>query len=409
MKKFALEFDANGDLVLDATTLKAIGLPATSEPELIAVDGGTAILRDASAGGECRLFAGSMEVLDAGDIVGMVNNLKKSGILRFLDGDAQKALFFTKGEVVYATSTLADDRLGNTLWRNGMITLDALNEVTDQVGAGGARLGELLMKLGRLKPRDIYVGLTLQVKEIFLSTFSISGGTFAFTEGEHTERNAVRLHETTIELIMQGMRQHGELSRLRTIVPDKNHRFTRRLPPPGIQFNEREHAVLTLADGGKSFGDILVESQLGEFEGLKTMVRLIRMGVLAPVEAEAAGLGKFEDKVGILIEALRLCYQELENRGAMGMMHLESYVQDPPAYQELLGGLSFDADGMLDQQALTSRAVTLYGNRAGEVLMDALDELLQYAMFEVKNALKPEEAKGIVEAVVHAFERARSE
>ena len=43
--------------------------------------------------------------------------------------DAKKTAVFSRGEIVSASSTVEDDRLGEVLWRRGMISLDQLSEV----------------------------------------------------------------------------------------------------------------------------------------------------------------------------------------------------------------------------------------------------------------------------------------
>jgi hypothetical protein len=404
MKKIQLEYDQQKGLVIDAEKLNAAGLVAAGKPVLLSLSSCSVLLSDEAVEDQPPTLACTGGVLDTATLAGVINNGMKSGILAFICEGYEKRVFFTRGEVVYATSTQKEDRLGNTLWRNGMITLDALNEVSAQVGKGGARLGELLMRYGKLKPRDIYVGLTLQVKEIFVSTFSISEGYMVFREFDHGEKNSVRLREPTAELIREGLRQHGELRNLRTFVPGKDTRFRVCEVPSSAKLNSQESAVIKLAGDGRTFEEIVNDSRLGEYGALKAVERMMQVGYIVPAGKGEYGIGESEQRVDQLINALALCWRELKAKGPMGTIHLESYLENPPAYEDLLGGVIFDPAGTLDRNTLLERAVRRYGAQAGDRLTEALDEMLQYATFEVKNALKPGDATNVIKAVVSLYE-----
>jgi len=336
-------------------------------------------------------------------ISSIINREKRTGILHFICDTFEKRIFFTKGEVVFAASTMKEDRLGNILWRNGIISLEAVNEVAGQIGKGGARLGELLMKYGKLKPRDVYVGLTLQIKEIFLSTFLITDGYTLFLEFDHKEKNAVRLNEPTADLIAEGFSRSGELGKLRTLVPGPDTRFDICEPNQVVEMSKKESAVRNLAAGGMTFGEIEEESRLGEYETLKAIVTLMNNGFLTLSRKTGDAVNEHEKRIEQLLGAITLCYRALQEKGPMGPVHLESYLENPPAFEELLGGLSFGSDGRLDKAILNERAMKHYGAVAGEKIVEALDALIQYATFEVKNGLSPADAGIVIKSVLALY------
>ncbi|MFA6032614.1 MAG: DUF4388 domain-containing protein [Myxococcota bacterium] len=403
MKKFALDVDINGRMVLDEQALRSLGLASASKPVAMLLDEGCALFVDDEAQDRPPVLFGSMNVMEPGVVVETINENRKSGVLLFHNSEADKSLFFKKGEVVYATSTLKEDRLGNTLWRSGMLSLETLNQVSDMVGKGGKRLGELLIEIGKLQPRDLYVGLTLQVKEIFFSAFQMSDGWFVFVERDLTERNEVKLHEFTADLMMQALTMSGELSRLRAFVPEMNARFAAKESSSGPNLDKKEAAVLALARSGETFDKIMSASGLGEFSCYKVIEKLIRIGLLTPVVEKQHGIIGYEDRVAKRLEALKLCYNVLKAKGPKGAMNLVSYLENPPACEELLGGLVFDEDGMIEKALLIDRSVRIYGAEAGEKLTEALDELTQYAMFEVKNVIAPADAQAVTRAVLGLY------
>jgi len=402
MKKIKLGRDSRGGILIDKEILLSAGFESTKNPVLISLGEGAAIIKNEGSE-QCPMALFSSGVTSADIISSVINKEKKTGVLHFMCDSCEKRIFFTKGEVVFAASTMKEDRLGDILWRNGIISLEAVNEVAGQIGKGGARLGELLMRYGKLKPRDVYVGLTLQIKEIFLSTFLISDGYILFLEFDHKEKNAVRLKESTTDLIAEGFSRSGELGKLRTLVPDPEIRFDICEPNPVVGINNKESAVRDLAARGLTFREIKEECRLGEYETLKAIITLMNNGLVVLSRKNINEGDEHEKRIEQLIGAITLCYRALQDKGPMGPVHLESYLENPPAFEELLGGLSFDSDGRLDKGILMERAMKHYGAAAGERIVEALDALIQYATFEVKNGLNPADAGDVIKSVLALY------
>ncbi len=124
--------------------------------------------------------------LSESSLVDLMEPLLVSGLVGTLalrqDG-VVKALFVKQGELVFATSTLRSDRLGEVLMRKGMISESALEAATKSMRETGNREGETLVELGILTPKALFEGLKLQVEEIIVSAFQWDQGTFRFIEG----------------------------------------------------------------------------------------------------------------------------------------------------------------------------------------------------------------------------------
>jgi len=77
---------------------------------------------------ELVILEGSIENIPPSSIIMLLYNLRKSGILRFtIDAFIIKSIYFRNGNVVFATSTRNDDRLGESLVRNGLISKSLLH------------------------------------------------------------------------------------------------------------------------------------------------------------------------------------------------------------------------------------------------------------------------------------------
>ena len=106
-----------------------------------------------------------------------------TGTLALRHDNVVKAIYIDKGELVFATSTHKNDRLGEMLVRHGVISQSALTATTKVMRETGKREGETLVEMGILAPKALFEGLKLQVEEILISTFLWDSAEFQFKEG----------------------------------------------------------------------------------------------------------------------------------------------------------------------------------------------------------------------------------
>jgi hypothetical protein len=95
---------------------------------------------------------------------------KFDGVLSVDLGNSVKRLFFRSGELVFAGSNLMDDRLGEVIYREGLITLDQLTEAAVQVNRT-TKFGKVLIENRVFTCGQLWDALRLQVGSIFQSTF----------------------------------------------------------------------------------------------------------------------------------------------------------------------------------------------------------------------------------------------
>jgi len=402
--KFKISKDLSGQIQLPDIILQMFtSLNEKGEAEMTRINSETYIIH--SVGLPVRgMFLGDVSVVGIVEIVGMINSLRKDGVLTFVRDDFRKALYFQGGELVYAVSGLEEDRLGNILFRNQKISREVLLEVADKVKSG-TRLGEILVEKKLITPRDVYVGLTMQVKEIFLSLFSYQGGFYIFEEKSPDLRNAVRLSESTIELIMQGMRQYGELSRLRSIISDRESILSQISPSPDIDLDEKEKYILTFINSARTVNQIIEESRLGEYDCMKLLVSLLRTGFIKIIGTKSEEAVSYRSYVERVRKAIEFAYKSLEGKGRFGTLHIESYVSEPPDGDELIALCQFDIDGNISNlDELYTKAKDMYPDTAERELLHSLSNLLNYCIFEVKNGLSETERDTVLKEIARLYE-----
>jgi hypothetical protein len=185
-------------------------------------------------------------------------------------GEAEKSIYFEDGRLVFATSNLPQDRMGDLLFREGKITRDQHARSREIVAETGRRMGEILVEMGFLKRRELLPAVRRHVEDIVYSLFGWDAGTFVTSPGDSARDEKIRLATHPTALVLEGIRRKVSLERLRlalggaqtVVAPLKRDEIPEVLADADLSPEER-HAA-DLFDGRRSLGDIVGLSRLDE-------------------------------------------------------------------------------------------------------------------------------------------------
>ncbi|MCX6581556.1 MAG: DnaJ domain-containing protein [Candidatus Aminicenantes bacterium] len=104
-----------------------------------------------------------------------------SGELLVTGEGFRKELFFVKGDLVFACTSMAQERLGDILLAAGKITAAEFTKLTKIKANSSRKVGEILADITNLSSHDIYYALLYQVKTIAISMFGLGEGEWKFT------------------------------------------------------------------------------------------------------------------------------------------------------------------------------------------------------------------------------------
>lgn len=336
---------------------------------------------------ERPILYGDLRLFHVAELLALISTMQRDGVLHILVPDAKKSIFFSGGEVVFATSTVEDDRLGEILWRQGRITLEQLSAVQDLV-TPQKRLGALLVERRLISPRDLYRGIQGQVTEILYSTFHFTRGEFLFVEDASAPKNAVRLEQSTRDLIAEGIRRVEVMNRLEEIFPDRELVPVPRPMAVEVRLGEAERYVRHLVDGKRTVARILQESRLGELDTLRALAHLRRVQLFDLRSSREAPPAAGEDPLKCWTVLLRHIHQTLAAEEPEYVARLESYLGSPPAaHRPLFANVGFDAEGRLDSATLLRNARTASPDHPLETAREALRSFVDYAHFQALDVL----------------------
>jgi hypothetical protein len=118
------------------------------------------------------------------DVLEQLRQRKATGTLTVNSDDFKKCIFIKVGQIVFATSTSSQDRLGEVLVKTGKLTRENLEYATQlyKKNAGLKKLGAILVENGLIAAKDLFGGLKAQVKDIIFSLILLDKGDFQFED-----------------------------------------------------------------------------------------------------------------------------------------------------------------------------------------------------------------------------------
>ncbi len=118
------------------------------------------------------------------DVLEQIRQRKATGTLTVSSGDVKKSIFIKTGQIVFATSTSIQDRLGEILVKTGKLKPENLEYATRLFKKSGGlkKLGAILVENGLIASKDLFGGLKEQVKDIIFSLILLNEGDYQFED-----------------------------------------------------------------------------------------------------------------------------------------------------------------------------------------------------------------------------------
>jgi len=114
----------------------------------------------------------------------------KSGHLHFTHGNERRSLYFVRGLILYGTSDVEGEHLGNTLVRYGLMSQEDLERATPSVLRDRKRLGQVMEELGILNKPGLEEAIALHVRDLLFNVLDRGAGSFGFEETTEDDSKA---------------------------------------------------------------------------------------------------------------------------------------------------------------------------------------------------------------------------
>jgi Domain of unknown function (DUF4388) len=148
-------------------------------------------------------LSGKLQKTPLSDTLEELRRRKSTGTLAVRRNDVTKNIYVRDGQIIFATSSDASDRLGESLVKAGKITRENLEQALKIYGkyAGLKKMGAVLVESGLIPPKELFSGLKIQVKDIIFSLFLWREGDYQFED--RMPSDIIQLHINIQELITE--------------------------------------------------------------------------------------------------------------------------------------------------------------------------------------------------------------
>jgi hypothetical protein len=351
-----------------------------------AVDGVVLMRRPDKSGASPTLrLAGEIKTPGAlCDIVALIAQSNWKGELIVIEEKKVRSIYFDGGLIVGAQTNQPEERLGETLFRFGVVTREQLDEAIRKSSQTGKRFGEVAMELAFVSPEELFPMMARQVEEVFYATLHVADGVFYFFD-KFDEKILPRRHNLNAgALLMEGARRMDELTYFREKIPSENYipvpKDTGRKPPENIV------QVLGECDGKRSIAQIGRRLGMLEFEVTRAVFQLVNGGFANVVAPRPQGP---EDIVEGFNPALVEIHAECDrhSKGAELREGLARFATGGGVYDPLFAGAGPLPDGSFRPEKVGNNLAALAGEDPDAWLIQLMHDYVGFALFQAGSLL----------------------
>ena len=224
-------------------------------------------------------FQGLIGYVEIPDLFTFVHLGRRTGVTELTKPGQLTRVFFQKGNPVFATSDKEGLRLGDLLLRLGRISRKDLDRCMARYRVGGPHLGQVFVSDGLLSIEELTSHLKVQISEVIFDTFGWTQGSFAFYDDVSPPPDAVTLQMDIQNLLMEGVRRMDERGRLAEVFPDLDAAVQvlgdRESMRENLNLTPEEWRILFLIDGRRSLREVCqLDGNPDELAPLEVLKRL---------------------------------------------------------------------------------------------------------------------------------------
>ncbi len=219
-----------------------------------------------------------------------IKNEKMTGTAVLEKDGATKKIYFNNGDIIFASSSLNEDRLAEFLVRTGKITAEQRDTLIEAVRTSGKQEGTVLIERGIVRPADLVDHVNQQVKQIILDLFSWRSGAYQFNEGPLPQAEIVPLSMTTASMIMEGTAAL-DWQVIRKVLPPPETVLRATAAPSRLfriaDLTPEQKNIYAMINGSRSIEELCSLSVVGDFNTYKAIYALLAIRMVEPGTATA--------------------------------------------------------------------------------------------------------------------------
>ena len=234
-------------------------------------------------------FQGSLEDTYLADMMWSIYRYKVPGVLEVSDNlGVVKKVYIDDGNLIHASSTDPQDRLGPFLRRANKLTEEQLQETQRIVDSSGKRHGQVLIEEEMMSPGELYRAIRAQVEAIVWGLFSWTEGRVTFRIGHQDDPFMIKIHLPVRQVIVRGIKKVKRTRGLVARIGTKDTVFRPSYEAEDlieIALGKDEYKLLSMVDGTRSFYEVCSAGSFGMSENARLLYAFRVLQLIEPVDS----------------------------------------------------------------------------------------------------------------------------
>jgi hypothetical protein len=321
------------------------------------------------------------------DVVALAAQSSWTGEIVVLEADSQRAIYLDGGAVVGATTNVASERLGETLYRFGVITRAQLDAAVASSAVTGKRLGETAVDLEFVSPEELFPMMARQVEEVFYAALRVGSGVY-YVFDRYDETQLARRHNMAAgALLMEGARRMDEMRFFRERIPNDGY-----IPTPKASDKKPPDELadaFAQCDGKRSIAEIGRRTGQLEFEVTRAVFQLVQGGFVVVVAPRPQGAVAIVEAFNPALVAI---HQRCDAAGKGGELReaLSRFATGALVFDPLFFGAGPNPEGAFTSARVAKNLAAVAGEDPDAWLVQLLEEYVGFALFQAGSLLSRE-------------------
>ena len=343
------------------------------------------------------------------EVLNVIATAQWGGELTVVGPEATRTLSLDQGALKHARSDAPDDRLGQVLYRAGVLDQAALKSLLKRVTETG-RLGQLLVKEGTLDQAQLFEHLRSQAEHIFFASLLVASGHYVFAQpppGSEAE-GMTTIHVPIQGLLMEGVQRVDEMALFRGLIPDDSMIPSRVVDAPEAKTRTAMHEkLLRVIDGRRSIDQIARGTGLGTFQTVKGLYHLLQKKQITLRANRHVEPARVAELVSSFNEVMQDIFFAVATYGGVAQTRstLEAWLEGS-GYAPFFGP-GVDEFGCVDAGAVTQALAAVDQPNPLAALHQALHEMAAFALFSATTTLPRDQEISLARDVNRRLEHIR--
>lgn len=234
-------------------------------------------------------MSGSLKIFSAPDVLQLISQQRKKGVVYFYKGKKEAAVGFEDGKVVaaYIIREGEFESLENFLVKSGLVSEQDYKTAKEIQEDTGEPIEEILVKEGVITSDNLIEIISFKIQEVIDEVITWKDGIYRFEPDKEIYKfSKVKITLPLDSLLMEAAWHQDEWPRIKEKIKSAGMVFkiSSKKPQIELEVEKDEKKVLKLVNGKRTVQEIVNLSGLGKFKTYYALSRLYEKGKIEPVE-----------------------------------------------------------------------------------------------------------------------------